>query len=369
MRVGILCYPTHGGSGVIASELALHLAREGDDVHVVSHAVPPRLACAATSSVEVHVAQGAPYPLFDRAPHELALASCLIGLHEQEPFDLLHAHYALPHAVVAWMVKAAAAGPAPKVVTTLHGTDTSLVGAAPEYAPLLRHALRESDAVTAVSRHLAEEAVRAFGLCGGRAPQVVPDFVDVERFRPGDHDRSGPLRVLHVSNFRPLKRVPWLVEAFAEATASQDTELWLVGDGPDRAQVESLGRELGLGERLRLLGARDDLSELHAAADVFALASEREAFGLVALEAMACGVPVVATSVGGVPEVVRDHIEGRLVDPGDQRGFAAALRELLVDAEARAALGRAGRARAVEQFAATGVVARYRALYRSLLGS
>ena len=368
MRVGILCYPTHGGSGVIASELALHLARGGDEIHVVSHAVPPRLQ-GRTPGVQVHVARGAPYPLFDRAPHELALASCLIGLHEREPFDLLHAHYALPHAVVGWMVRSAAAAPAPKLVTTLHGTDTSLVGAAPEYAPLLRHALRESDAVTAVSAHLAGEAQRAFGLSAERAPLVIPDFIDVERFVPGTERRAGPLRVLHVSNFRPLKRVPWLVEAFADATRGGETELWLVGDGPERELVERLGQELGLGPRLRLLGAREDLPALHASADVLALSSEREAFGLVALEAMACGVPVLATAVGGLSEVVRDGVEGRLVPSEDQAGYAQALRELLDDSAAREALGRAGRARAVQQFAAEGVVARYRALYRSLLES
>lgn len=366
MRVGILCYPTHGGSGVIASELALHLARGGDDVHVVSHAVPPRLN-GASPGVEVHVARGAPYPLFDRAPHELALASCLIDLHEREPFDLLHAHYALPHAVVAWMVREAAGAPAPKLVTTLHGTDTSLVGAAPEYAPLLRHALRESDAITAVSQHLAEEAERAFGLSGAHAPVVVPDFIDVERFVPRATRPAGPLRVLHVSNFRPLKRVPWLVEAFAEATEESDAELWLVGDGPEREEVARLGEQLALGSRLRLLGAREDLAALHASADVFALASEREAFGLVALEAMACGVPVVATQVGGLPEVLRDGLEGRLVPSEDRAAFAAALRQLLADARLRQELGRAGRARAVQQFGAEGVVARYRALYRSLL--
>ncbi len=368
MRVGILCYPTHGGSGVIASELALHLARAGDDIHVVSHAVPPRLKGAATG-VEVHVARGAPYPLFDRAPHELALASCLIGLHEREPFDLLHAHYALPHAVVGWMVRSAAVAPSPKLVTTLHGTDTSLVGAAPEYAPLLRHALRESDAVTAVSAHLAAEAQRAFDLGPGQAPCVIPDFVDVERFVPRTERPAGPLRVLHVSNFRPLKRVPWLVEAFAEATAGGDAELWLVGDGPERELAARRGQELGLGPRLRILGAREDLADLHASADVLALSSEREAFGLVALEAMACGVAVLATAVGGVSEVVRDGVEGRLVPSEDRAGYAQALRELLADAGTREAMGQAGRARAVQQFAAEGVVARYRALYRSLLES
>lgn len=366
MRIGLLCYPTHGGSGVIASELAASLAVTGDDVHLFSHGVPPRLA-KSNSGVRLHIARGAPYPLFERAPHELALASRVVEEHTRAPFDLLHAHYALPHAIVAWLAREAAPAPAPRIVTTLHGTDTSLVGAAPEYAPLLHHALSVSDAVTAVSEHLAVEAGAAFGLRDSRKPLVIHDFVDVERFRPAEERVPRPLRVVHVSNFRPLKQVPWLVEAFGDATRGTDTELCLIGEGPDRKRSQDCAARLDLSARVRFMGARDDLPTLLPQADVFALASEQESFGLSALEAMSCGLPVIAPEVGGLPEVLTDGTEGRLVPPADRAAWSTALRELLEDEVLRARMANAARTRAVERFAREGVVASYRELYRSML--
>ncbi|MCB9914482.1 MAG: N-acetyl-alpha-D-glucosaminyl L-malate synthase BshA [Planctomycetes bacterium] len=365
MRIGLLAHPTHGGSGVVACELAASLARGGDEVHLASHDVPPRLADDA-QGVHLHVVRGAPYPLFERAPHELALASRLLEEHRRAPFDLLHAHYALPHAVVAWIVREAAGGAhAPRIVTTLHGTDTNLVGAAPEYAPLLAHVLAASDAVTCVSEHLAREARDAFGLTGERAARVIPDFVDTARFRPRPRPTGAPARVVHVSNFRPLKRVPWLVEAFAAAAAGGDAELVLVGEGPELDASRAAAERSGA--RVTFLGPRRDLAEVVADADVFALASAQESFGLAALEAMAAGVPVLAPAVGGLPEVLRDGVEGRLVPPDDRAAWSAALRELLGDPALRARLGAAGRARAVARFGREEIVARYRALYVEVL--
>ncbi len=373
MRIAILCFPTHGGSGVIASELAISLAEAGDEVEVFSHAIPPRLeACEAAkdpSGVVVHAIRGAPYPLFEREPHELAIASRLLVEHAHEPFDLIHAHYALPHAVVACLVRQAAAKPAPRVITSLHGTDTSLVGAAPEYAPLVRHALMTSDAITAVSQDLARKALVVFDLPRARAPKLIPNFVDTERFKPLPFAPKGPVRVLHVSNFRPLKQVPWLIEAFGQAAQGLQAELLLVGDGPDRAEAEARAQGLGMGPRVRFLGETLHVDKLHASADVFVLASEQESFGLSALEAMASGVPVLAPAVGGLPELLRDGVEGRLTAPGDRAAWVTALRGLLTDEPLRQALAGAARDRAVAQFARARVVDRYRELYRAVLES
>jgi N-acetyl-alpha-D-glucosaminyl L-malate synthase BshA len=369
LRIGILCHPTYGGSGVVASELALSLAAEGHSVHLFSHDVPPRLA-RSPGPVEMHVAQGIPYPLFHSTPHDLAITSSILDLHRLEALDILHAHYALPHAVSAYLARQAAAregAPAPRVVTTLHGTDITLVGNDPSYAPLTQFVILASDAVTAVSESLAQSTRDNF--CDGALPctiEVIPNFVDLSLFAPGAPP-SGPARVVHVSNFRPVKRVPLLMRAFARAAEGIDAHLTLVGDGPDQAACRALARELGLCERVSFLGSRDALPQLLAPADVFALPSEHESFGLSALEAMACGTPVVASAVGGVPEVVRHGTSGLLSAKDDLDGFAANLRALMVDRARATAMGEAGRADAEARFERRRVVARYEHLYRSLL--
>ena len=375
LRVGILCHPTYGGSGVVASELALSLAGEGHCVHLFSHDVPPRLARSA-GPVEMHVAQGVPYPLFHSTPHDLAIASRILDLHGERPLDILHAHYALPHAVTALVVRSAAAErfpdrPAPKVVTTLHGTDITLVGNDPSYAPLTHYAIRASDAVTAVSRDLARRTVANFG--AGINPctiEVIPNFVDVDIFHPdaADGRTSSEPTAVHVSNFREVKRVPWLVRAFARATEGTAARLVLVGDGPDQGEARRLARELGVVDRVTFLGTRDGLPELLAPADVFVLSSAEESFGLSALEAMACGKPVVATDVGGVAEVVEHGVSGLLSGVNDLEGFAAGLRTLLRDRTLAQEMGRAARTRSVELFERRRVVRRYEDLYARLTG-
>jgi L-malate glycosyltransferase len=375
LRIGILCHPTYGGSGVVASELALTLASRGHDVHLFSNDVPPRLARSA-GPVQMHVAQGIPYPLFHSTPHDLAITSAVLNIHRADGLDILHAHYALPHAVSAYLARSAARAdhgrPAPHMVTTLHGTDITLVGTDPSYAPLTEFVIRESDAVTAVSVDLARRTRESF--CIDRnSPceiRVIPNFVDTDLFHPSAApDRvRGRGHAVHVSNFRPVKRVPWLLRAFALATRGTDATLTLVGDGPDQRACRELTRELSLSDRVIFLGQRDVLPELLAAADVFALTSSEESFGLSALEAMSCGTAVVATRVGGVSEVVEDGVSGLLSRPDDIEGFSRRLAQLLFDAKLSESMGSAGRAIAETRFARASVVAHYEDLYRRLCG-
>ena len=374
IKIGIVCHPTYGGSGVVASELALTLASRGHEVHLFSNEVPPRLARAA-GPVQMHVAQGIPYPLFHSTPHDLAITSAILNVHRADGLEILHAHYALPHAVSAYLARAAARAdrdrPAPAMVTTLHGTDITLVGTDPSYAPLTEFVIRESDAVTTVSADLARRTRESFCASLRGAPcsiEVIPNFVDVETFHPSAfrERRRGGGRAVHVSNFRPVKRVPWLLRAFDLATRGTSATLTLVGDGPDQRTCRELARDLKIGNRVRFLGERDALPELLAQADVFALSSSEESFGLSALEAMSCGTPVVATRVGGVSEVVDDGVSGFLAPADDLQAFAEKLRLLLFDAALGEHFGDAARSVAVERFDRNRVVARYEELYRRL---
>lgn len=374
MRIGILCHPTYGGSGVVASELALSLAENGHAVHLFSHDVPPRLA-RGSGGVELHVAQGSPYPLFHSTPHDLAIMSRVLDLHRSEGLDVLHAHYALPHAIGALLVREAArsAGLAPlKVVTTLHGTDITLVGNDPSYAPLTQYAISASDAVTAVSEALAARTRANFEDKPPCGIHVIPNFVDLEEFRPSEKG-SELASAVHISNFRRVKRVPWLVDAFADAlrtlrTQGKDAELVLVGDGPQLGEARRVARERDVSDRVRFLGLRSDLAELLAPADLFCLASTEESFGLSALEAMSAGTAVLGTRVGGVAEVVVDGTTGVLVDPEDRAAYADEMARLLGDRPAAAQLGAAARDRAVARFDRRSVVEEYESLYRELVG-
>jgi N-acetyl-alpha-D-glucosaminyl L-malate synthase BshA len=378
LRIGILCHPTYGGSGVVASELAITLAEKGHDVHLFSNDVPPRLA-RSPGPVQMHKAQGIPYPLFHSTPHDLAITSCILDVHRDSGLDILHAHYALPHAVSAYLARSAAEAdrerPAPRLVTTLHGTDITLVGNDPSYAPLTQFVISASDAATAVSEWLATETKEQFCIRTGPECEidVVPNFVDTERFHP-DAAQNPRLCIegrfptaVHVSNFRPVKRVPWMIEAFARAELV-DAQLVLVGDGPDQAQCRERVSELGLADRVRFLGERDVLPELLASADVFLLASESESFGLSALEAMSCGTAVVATDAGGVREVVTHGTTGLLSPCDDLDAFAAHLGAMLSDRERAAEMGRRAREDALERFRREKVVTAYEELYRRVLG-
>lgn len=367
MRIGILCHPTTGGSGVVASECALSLAQRGHRVHLFSPGVPPRLA-HHPGGVILHRVHGLDYPLFATAHDELAATGAVLDVIASEGLDILHAHYALPHAVSAHLAREAARAndpqSAPCLVVTLHGTDVTLVAAAPAYAPLLRYVLGCADAVTAVSQDLSAR-LRTWWGNDARPIETLPNFVDTASFAPLEHRAPGPLRAIHVSNFRPLKRVPMLIEAFAQAVREGPAELTLVGEGPDLARCTELAAELGVRDRTRFLGERYDLAALLPAHDAFLLTSSEESFGLSALEASACGLGVLATRVGGLPEVVQDGDAGRLVD--DREAFVRELRAWIADPQLARDCGARGRARALADFGRETGVDRYEALYRRLL--
>ncbi len=354
LKIGIACYPTHGGSGVLATELGVALAERGHEVHFLAYSKPPRLS-RFHPRIFCHLVEVSEYPLFKYPPYDLALASKMIEVIDERRLDVLHVHYAIPHSISAYLARQLMPARRFGIVTTLHGTDITLVGSGNAYRDVTRFGIEQSDEVIAVSEWLRKETQRIFGAT--KEIQVVPNFVDVARFRPRE-GRTSPLFcvcaeapiVMHVSNFRPVKRLGDTVRAFADATAGSKAQLVLVGDGPERAAAEALVTELRLEERVQFLGLVDDVSDLLPFADVLVVSSESESFGLAALEAHACGVPVVGYDSGGMREVVEDDKSGFLVRFGDVPALAARLRTLLSDATLRRDFGARGRARAVEQF-------------------
>ncbi|MEZ4234727.1 MAG: N-acetyl-alpha-D-glucosaminyl L-malate synthase BshA [Myxococcota bacterium] len=365
LRIGIVCYPTLGGSGVIAAEVGLALAGRGHHVHFVGAGLPSRLTEPLPPRVRFHPVPVRDYPVFPSVPYGMALASALVAVAEREGLDLVHAHYAVPHAASAWMAREVLAergAPPPALVTTLHGTDITLVGADEAYLPITRHALLHSDAVTAVSAWLRDETRAQLDL-PDLAVEVIPNFVDTARFRP--RPRTGPPVLLHASNQRPVKRLAAVVDVFARVAVQRDVQLVVLGDGPDRPAAEAALARRDLADRVRWVGERADPAPILADADVFLLPSATESFGLVALEALACGVPVVASAVGGLPEVVPEGA-GFLVPPDDLDQMAARVLALLDDPALHARFAAAGRAHA-ERFAPDAAVDRYEALYRSLV--
>ena len=371
MKIALLCYPTAGGSGVVATELGLALAARGHDVHLVSYAMPLRLP-ALPSRVRFHEVEVSTYPLFRYPPYEIALASRLAEVVEEEGLDLVHAHYAIPHALAALLVKEVVKPKSLPVVTTLHGTDITIVGQDRAYARITCHALAASDAVTSVSEYLRAETDRVFGPV--RPIDVVPNFVDPERFTPGRDParraafaKTGQALLIHVSNFRPVKRAMTAVDVLAEVTKRRDAVLLMVGDGPDRAACEARARERGVRDRVRFVGAQADVESLLPLADLFLLPSEYESFGLAALEAMACGTPPIAFASGGLPEVVTDGTDGVLVAPGDDAAMARAAGDLLSDPARLQTLGRAARATALARFTPDLIVPLYERIYERVL--
>ena len=389
LRVGVICFSTFGGSGVVASEIALSLAARGHTVHVFSDDRPGRLG-EANGRVRFHRVEQRHYAQLKDSAYALALTSKIVEVARGEGLDILHAHYAIPHAISAYLARqvlaadasaadgtaGAPAAAVPAIVTTLHGTDTTLVGNDPSFLPLTRFSILQSDAVTVPSVWLGEATHRILDIPRTRHIEVIPNFVDAGRFAPATRARDVDLPgvhsavVVHVSNFRPLKRVADVVAVFAEARRRMPTTplaLWLVGDGPDRERVRDRVRDLDLTADVHFLGERIDLPAILRQADLFLLPSESESFGLAALEAMACGVPVVASRVGGVPEGVVDGETGVLAEVGDVTAMAAHVARLLGDQALRARFGQAARARAVGAFPLAASVARYEALYRRVL--
>ncbi len=374
MRIGITCYPTYGGSGAVATELGLALARRGHEVHMISYASPFRLRSFAEHVYFHEVDLRAAYPLLEYFPYSLALA---VKQHEvalREELDLLHVHYAVPHATAAFLAKQMLAQERDlKVVTTLHGTDITLVGQAQSFFTVTKFSIERSDAVTAVSNYLKEETYRSFG-CDGCAIEVIPNFVNLEKYRPAEPRPRPPFVspgakfLIHISNFRPVKRVPEVVRIFATVRQAMPAVLVLVGDGPQRLEAEAQVERLGLRKDVFFLGKLDSVLDLLQGADIFLLPSASESFGLAALEAMACGVPVVASKIGGLPEVVVDGESGILIPPDrvDEMGEAAV--ELLRD-QARWQEMRRGAVDRAQLFSADRVVPLYEDLYRRLVGS
>lgn len=368
MRIGIVCYPTYGGSGVLATEMALELARLGHETHLISYARPARLR-HAVPGLRYHEVQVTPYPLFRYPPYDLALATRMIEIKEEAKIDVFHVHYAIPHAVSAYLAREMAGGDLP-FVTTLHGTDITVVGIERSYARATKFSLEKSDAVTSVSKFLAEETTLLFGI--KRPIEVIPNFVDTERFRPGmaprwpnrkEHERV----IAHVSNMRPVKRLGDVVRAFDRIRQEIPATLLLIGDGPDRPHAEAVARDLGCVCNVRFIGEMEATENHLADADLFLLASETESFGLSLLEAMSCGVPGVATDVGGVREVAGTDGAARLVPLGDVDEMAKAAISLLTDEGLYLEACASARQRALSAFRREDVVDRYLSCYRRVL--
>lgn len=371
LKIGIACYPTHGGSGVLATELGVALAARGHEVHFLAYSKPPRLS-GYHPRVFCHLVEVSEYPLFKYPPYDLALASKMIEVIDERRLDVLHVHYAIPHSISAYLARQLMPGRRFGIVTTLHGTDITLVGSGNAYRDVTRFGIEQSDEVIAVSEWLRKETQRIFGAT--KEIRVVPNFVDVARFRPRE-GRTSPLIcacdgepiVMHVSNFRPVKRLGDTIRAFADATTGTQAQLVLVGDGPERGPAEQLVAELKLEARVQFLGLVDDVSDLLPFADVLIVSSESESFGLAALEAHACGVPVVGYDSGGMKEVVEDNATGFLVRFGDVPALAARLKTLLADAGLRRDFGARGRARAVDVFALPQVLGVHERIYHAAL--
>ncbi len=370
MKILISCYPTMGGSGVIATELAMALAASGDEVHVVSYAMPSRLQLVHPN-LFFHQVEVPKYPLFEYPPYSLALATAMVEVVENHGVELLHVHYAVPNAVSALLARGILRPKPVKVVTTLHGTDITLVGNDPNYLPTTRFSIDRSDAVTAVSQALADATERE--LKTTRAIQVVPNFIDPDRYRDLDPASAGRWRqddekiLIHVSNFRPVKRVWDVIRVFRGVAEQIPARLLMVGDGPDRARAERECRDLGICDRVVFLGNVGGIEEVVSGADLLLLPSATESFGLAALEGMAASVPVLTTAVGGLPEVVEDGVHGFLRPVGAVDEMIEAGLQILTDPELQQSMGEAARERAVTEFHQDRVVEMYRDVYRSVL--
>jgi N-acetyl-alpha-D-glucosaminyl L-malate synthase BshA len=360
----------YGGSGVVATELGIELARRGHEVHFITYAQPFRLPYYV-ERIYYHEVEVPSYPLFEHPPYNLALSVAIHNVTVQHGLHLLHAHYAVPHATSAWLAKEMLNRRDFRIVTTLHGTDITLVGQDPSFRAITEFSIRKSDGLTAVSEYLRRETVQHFDIAPD-AVRVIPNFVDLDKYSRSAYPChrakfavEGEKIVTHISNFRGVKRVEDVVRIFARIQRQVPSRLLLVGDGPDRGKAQYAAECEGVTDRVFFLGKQNSVAELLACSDLFLLPSESEAFGLVALEAMACGVPVVATDVGGIPEVV-GPASGRLAAVGDVDGMAAAGVELLADPEAWRLASEAARADA-ERFSATRVVPEYEAFYEEVL--
>jgi L-malate glycosyltransferase len=373
MKIGITCYPTYGGSGVVATELGMELAARGHEIHFISYAIPTRLN-PSNERVYFHEVEVTSYPLFDHPPYTLALAVKMAEVAESVPLDLLHVHYAIPHSVSALLARSMAAPRRLPFITTLHGTDITLVGSDRSYLPITRFSIEQSDGVTAISNYLREQTIKEFDI--RRPIEVIRNFVNCDLYcRPADRRRrsewapNGEPLLMHLSNFRPVKRVTDVVEIFALVRQKMPAKLLLIGDGPDRGVAEFLVRKKKLRNDVFFLGKQDRIYEILGLGDLFLLPSQLESFGLAALEAMACEVPVIATNVGGVPEVVNHGVDGYLVEPGDVAAAAKFAIQILSSADRGREMGVQARIHAKKKFCSNDVIPLYEAYYEKILGA
>ncbi len=373
MKIGITCYPTYGGSGAVATELGIALAQRGHEIHFITYQQPFRLP-SFLPRIFFHEVDVGRYPLFEYPPYDLALA---VRMHEvvlAHKLDLLHVHYAIPHATSAWIAREMLIPTRPdiKVLTTLHGTDITIVGQDPSFHAITKFSIEKSNGLTAVSEFLRAETQSAFG-CAGCGIEVIPNFVDPEvydrtRYTPQFPEIAAGRKVLmHISNFRPVKHVREVVQIYARIACEIPSILVMVGDGPDRVLAEQEARDLGVTEDVFFLGKLESVAPLLASADLFLLPTRSESFGLSALEALACGVPVIGARAGGLPEVVRHGETGLLCEPGDVDGMARAGVAILGDDEAWHAMSARAAADARARFGLDAVVAQYESFYERAL--
>ncbi len=373
MKIGITCYPTYGGSGAVATELGLDLADRGHEVHFISYAQPFRLD-HFRERIFFHEVEMDQYPLFEHPPYSLALAVAIHDTARNQGLDLIHVHYAIPHATSAWIAEEMLRGERElKIVTTLHGTDITLVGLHPSFQAITQFSILRSHGLTAVSEFLKDRTVQDFNV-PARAIRVIPNFIDPRVYRREKQPchratlaPGGERIVMHISNFRNVKRIPDVVEVFARIQREVPARLVMVGDGPDRPRGVERAEELGVSDRVLFLGKHASVDELLACADLFLLPSRNESFGLAALEALACGVPVIATDTGGLPELVRHGETGFLFPLGAVEEMGDAGAALLKDFDLWARFSQAARADAVERFSSDRVVPRYEELYRDVI--
>jgi L-malate glycosyltransferase len=373
MRIGITCYPTYGGSGVVATELGQELAARGHDIHFISYAPPIRMNLD-DPRIHFHEVEVASYPLFDHPPYTLALATKMLEVFESEALDLLHVHYAIPHSVSALLARSMAAPRRLPFVTTLHGTDITLVGSNLSYLPITRFSIEQSDGVTAISKYLLNQTLKEFDI--KRPIEVIPNFVNCDLYTrvPNEAQRGqwapgGEPILMHLSNFRPVKRVTDVVEIFAQVRAKLPAKLVLIGDGPERGAAEYLVRKKRLQKDVFFLGKQNSVYEKLSSADLFLLPSQLESFGLAALEAMACEVPVIASNVGGLPEVIENGIDGFLVEPGDVKTAARHAIDILSRTDRGREMGKRARLNAKAKFCANDVIPQYERYYEQVLES
>ncbi len=355
MNIGIVCYPTYGCSGVVATELAKGLANKGHNLHILSYSRPARLDAFRTD-ITFHEVDLSSYPLFEYPPYDLALANVMVNLIKHEKLDVLHVHYAIPHATSAFLAKQILGDLAKDVaiITTLHGTDITLIGSDPSYKDVVDFSINQSDGVTAVSEYLKQETYNKFDI--KKDIRVIPNFIDLDRFQKSNKNHfkkaicpEGEKVITHVSNFREVKRVPDVISTFDQILKNGvDAKLLMVGDGPDRQKAENKCRELKICDKVRFLGKQEQVEEVLSISDLFLIPSGSETFGLAALEAMSCGVPVVSSNIGGLPEVNTHGETGYLCELGDVECMGRYSTEILKDEKLHARMSKAARARAKE---------------------